>query len=130
MKIIDKISRYKQYFLRGHVGWFALTFSLIQFTVIVYELVLRNLWFIQETPLNHYTIFLVIFVVIYLPTAVVVGFYDYRRGTYKAEQELSKELSPIWRDVFKEFRELKEENRHLNERIESISRELVGHSEK
>ena len=124
MKVIDKISRYKQYFLRGHAGWFALTFSLIQFTVIVYELVLRNLFFLQDTPLNRYSFFLIGFVIIYLPVATIVGFLDFRRGTYRAEQELSKELSPIWREVFKEFREMKEENKRLHEKVDKLSSEL------
>ncbi|MFW9992238.1 MAG: hypothetical protein ACFFD4_09350 [Candidatus Odinarchaeota archaeon] len=126
MKVMDKISRYKQYFLRGHAGWFALTFSMIQFTVIVYQLLLRNLWFIEDTPLDHYSVFFVVFIVLYLPIAVIVGFLDFRRGTYKAEQELSKELSPIWKEVFKEFRDIKEENKELKERLDKLSSGLTG----
>jgi len=121
---IDRISRYKQYFLRGHSGWFALTFSLIQFTVIIYELVLKNLFFLKDTPFNHYFVFLVVFTVIYFPIAVIVGFMDFRRGTYKGEQKLALELSPIWKDVFSEFKVIREENDMLKKKIERIEQKL------
>lgn len=124
MITIDRISRYKQYFLRGHAGWFALTFSLIQFTVIIYELVLRNLFFLKDTPFNHYLIFLAVFTILYFPIAIIIGFLDFRRGTYKGEQKMARELSPIWRDVFAEFKTLREENKHLKQKLDRIEQKI------
>jgi len=110
--IIDKGARLRQYFLRGHSSWFALAFSLINFTLIFYNLLFVNLYFIPEI-FKSFSIFFIIFCTLYLPFAMLIGYLDYKKGTYSAEQQLTKELSPVWREVFAKFTVLEKQNQEL-----------------
>ena len=44
---------------------------------------------------------------------MLIGYLDYKKGTYRAEQQLTKELSPVWRDVFTKFALLEKQNLEL-----------------
>lgn len=99
MKKIDKVSRIKQYFLRGHQAWFALAFSILNFTLIFYNFFFLNLDMIPEN-LKNYTFFFLFFGSLYFPIATLIGVLDYKKGTYGAEQSLSAELSPVWVELF------------------------------
>ncbi|MHA2239174.1 MAG: hypothetical protein ACXAB2_12505, partial [Candidatus Hodarchaeales archaeon] len=70
----------RQYFLRGHSSWFALGFSLINFTLIFYNLLFVNLYFIPEI-FKSFSIFFIIFACLYLPTASLLGYLDFKKGT-------------------------------------------------
>ncbi len=117
---IDEGARLRQYFLRGHGNWFALMFSLINFTLIFYNLLFKNLFFVPEF-LKSFSVFFIIFGIIYFPVAVIVGWLDFRKGTYRAEQQLTREISPIWREVFSKLDRLEEQNIVLQKSLESIS---------
>ncbi len=110
--IIDEGARLRQYFLRGHSNWFALVFSLINFTLIFYNLLFINLYFIPEV-LKSFSIFFIIFISLYFPFATTVGYLDFRKGTYRAEQQLARDLSPIWRDLFSKLEHLEKQNQEL-----------------
>jgi uncharacterized membrane protein YbhN (UPF0104 family) len=110
--IIDKGARLRQYFLRGHSGWFSLAFSLINFTLIFYNLLFVNLYFIPEI-FKSFSVFFVIFSILYLPLASSIGYLDYKKGTYKAEQQLTKEVSPVWRELFAKLTVLENQNQEL-----------------
>ncbi|MHA1236735.1 MAG: hypothetical protein ACTSQ9_03625 [Candidatus Hodarchaeales archaeon] len=110
--IIDRGARLRQYFLRGHSSWFALAFSLMNFTLIFYNLLFVNLYFIPEI-FKSFSIFFIIFCTLYLPFAMLIGYLDYKKGTYSAEQQLTKEVSPVWREVFEKFAVLEKQNQEL-----------------
>ena len=103
--IIDKGARGKQYFLRGHYSWFALGFSILNFTLIFNNLLIKNLDFVPAA-LKSYATFFLIFGAIYFPLATIIGYLDFKKGTFAAEQRLSKELSPIWQEVFKRLEDI------------------------
>lgn len=96
---IDILARVKQYFLRGHGSWFALLLSLVQFTLIAYNDLFKNLFFVPDI-FKSYLLFFLIFILTYFPIATFFGYLDYRKGTFSAEQELTAQMSPIWKDVF------------------------------
>ena len=118
-KAIDDGARVRQYFLRGHGNWFALIFSLINFTLIFYNLLFVNLFFIPEY-LKSFSVFFIIFGIIYFPIAVVVGWLDFKKGTYKAEQQLTRDMSPIWKEVFSKLNHLEQQNHNVLKSIESL----------
>ncbi|MHA1213791.1 MAG: hypothetical protein ACTSPG_00660, partial [Candidatus Hodarchaeales archaeon] len=117
--LIDKGARLRQYFLRGHSNWFALVFSLINFTLIFYNLLFKNLFFIPEV-LKSYMVFFVLFGASYFPLAALFGYLDYKKGTYRAEQLLSKELSPIWRELFEKLGKIETENEMILEELKKL----------
>jgi uncharacterized membrane protein YbhN (UPF0104 family) len=111
-KSIDKGARVRQYFLRGHGNWFALGFSLINFTLIFYNLFFIDLFFVPEI-LKSYSVFFIIFGICYLPVATCIGWLDFQKGTYKEEQRLSLEISPIWQEVFKKLNYIEATNKEV-----------------
>ena len=113
-KWIDKLSILKQYFLRGHNSWFALGFALINFTLIFYQLFLVNLYFIPKY-LKSYFVFVIIFSIIYFPLATLIGFFDFKKGTYSAEQNLQKEISPVWKELFSRINRIEQDNKKIIE---------------
>jgi hypothetical protein len=120
-KLIDRIARLKQYFLRGHNAWFALAFSLLNFTLIFYNLLFKNLFFIPEI-LKSYTIFFIIFGTMYFPLAIILGWLDFKKGTYKAEQTLALEISPIWNQVFTKLTNLEKTNEILIKELQKMQK--------
>ncbi|MFX1512972.1 MAG: hypothetical protein ACFFCQ_10325 [Promethearchaeota archaeon] len=111
-KKIDRGARLRQYFLRGHASWFALAFSLINFTLITYNFSFKNLYFVPDI-LKRFSIYFVLFIVSYFPIAAIVGYLDFKKGTYRAEQELTREISPVWSALFQEIEEIKEHNKKI-----------------
>ena len=110
--MIDEGARLRQFFLRGHSTWFALAFSLVNFTLIFYNLLFVKLFFIPEI-FKSFSIFFIIFVSLYFPFATIIGYLDFRKGTYRAEQQLTKDLSPIWQDLFNKLEHLEKQNQEL-----------------
>ncbi len=121
-KLIDRLARLKQYFLRGHSAWFALAFSLLNFTLIFYNLLFKNLVFIPEI-LKSYSIFFMIFGSMYFPIAAILGWLDFKKGTYKAEQALALEISPIWKEVFVKLTNLEKTNEILLSELQKMQKE-------
>lgn len=111
-KVIDEGAKLRQYFLRGHGNWFALMFSLVNFTLIFYNLLFINLYFIPEF-LKSFSVFFIIFGLIYFPVAALVGWLDFKKGTYRAEQQLTRDISPIWQEVFSKLELLEKQNQKL-----------------
>lgn len=109
---IDRFSILKQYFLRGHNSWFALAFSLLNFTLIFYNLLFEKLYFIPEF-LKSYLVFFIIFSIFYFPFATYFGYLDYKKGTFSAEQNLQKKINPVWKDVFAKLDKIDQDNRKI-----------------
>ncbi|OLS28452.1 MAG: hypothetical protein HeimC2_06710 [Candidatus Heimdallarchaeota archaeon LC_2] len=110
------ISRLRTYFLRGHSNWFAYVMSLLNFVTISFYLLIENLTIVSDNfKFRHYVL---LFVVVYLPLAIIVGYFDMTRGTYRVEQKMAKELSPLWKEVFEKLDAL---GMKQNEIIDSIT---------
>ena len=55
---------------------------------------------------KSYFLFVLVFGLIYLPLSSIVGYLDLKKGTFKEEQLLTKELSPIWNEIFSKLKKL------------------------
>ncbi|MHA2170748.1 MAG: hypothetical protein ACXAB7_12710 [Candidatus Kariarchaeaceae archaeon] len=111
-----KLSTLRTYFLRAHNNWFAYAFSLLNFITISFYLLIENLTVIPDSfRLRHY---ILLFVLIYTPLAILVGFLDLRKGTFRVEQKLARELSPIWIDVFDHLNEIRNSQKEILQLIE------------
>lgn len=121
-KWIDRLSIIKQYFLRGHNAWFALFFSIINFTLIFYNLLFEKLFFIPAY-LKSYLIFFIIFGILYFPLATIIGFLDFKKGTYSAEASLQKEVNPVTREIFARFAKLEQDNQKILELLDKLEQD-------
>lgn len=93
LKILISYSRL--YFLRGHAQWFALVFSLSNFTLIFYNLLFVNLDFIPDF-FKDYLVFFCLFMFFYFPISIIVGWYDYNRGTFQITNRKIGRIDPNW----------------------------------
>jgi hypothetical protein len=71
----------------------------------------------EELKLLRYYIF--IFVFTYIPGAIILGYWDMNRGTYRVEQKMAKELSPIWKEVFERLDKIEERQERILQAIET-----------
>jgi hypothetical protein len=100
-----RISRLRIYFLRGHSYWFVYVMGLLNFVTISFYLLIENLTIVPDKfRFRHY---LILFFVFYIPLASIVGYLDMKKGTYRVEQQMAKELSPLWTEIFERLDKLK-----------------------
>jgi hypothetical protein len=104
---LDFIGRIRLYFFRGHNSWLYLPIWFVNILIVFYKLLLEDLYFLPEWV--SFWSFALIFSVVYFPLAVLVGRFDYYRGTYKGEVEVGLAVNPIWKKQFKEMEELRTE---------------------
>ena len=98
MKLKERLSRYWTYFRRGHSIYLAFLISFANFVAIQYNLVIKNVAFLKDL-FTHLTYFAAIFALLYIPIAVVIGWYDYRKFAVPTESALRSMASPWTRDL-------------------------------
>ena len=112
------LSRLRTYFLRGHSNWFAYGMSFLNFITISFYLLIENLTSVPDDfRFRHYAL---LFFTIYIPLAIVVGYIDMKKGTYRVEQKMARELSPIWNEVFEKLENLSSTQISLLKLIEEM----------
>ena len=112
------LSRLRTYFLRGHSNWFAYGMSFLNFITISFYLLIENLTSVPDDFRFRHDALL--FFAIYIPLAIVVGYIDMKKGTYRVEQKMAKELSPIWNEVFEKLENLNSTQVSLLKLIEEM----------
>lgn len=95
----QKLLRYYQYFKRAHSSYAVYIIQLINFVIITYTLFLVNFLGLP-VKIEYIIAYAVIFVLSYFTTCVVIGWWDYRRGTAPIEMELMWKANPMVRDLF------------------------------
>ncbi|MCY3414109.1 MAG: hypothetical protein INQ03_20865 [Candidatus Heimdallarchaeota archaeon] len=116
-KILLKLSILRTYFIRGHSNWFAYVISLVNFVTISFYLLIENLTIVPPSlKFRHY---LILFALIYAPLAIIVGFVDMKKGTYRVEQNMAKNLSPLWNDVFTRLERLDKQQKEILKLLKS-----------
>ena len=102
----DLLGKIRFYFVLGHSRWTIFFISLVQFALIFNDLLWMDLVFIPDI-LKHFSIFLVLFFVTYIPITTLFGFIDAKKGPYQKEVEESGEVNPIWKRMFQELHDIK-----------------------
>lgn len=88
------------YFHRGHGVWLAFILSFLNFIAIQYTQIIERVPFLKMI-FPQLTVFFLLFVLVYGPLAILIGWYDYRRGSIPTSSRLSAKASPFYRDVAK-----------------------------
>jgi len=90
--------RYWVFFRMGHGTYLTLGLSFLNFIVLQYRLLIEKLPVLRNA-FPHLMTFGIIFVLLYVPVAIVVGWVDYRKGTMKTDSILRTEASPFTMDI-------------------------------
>lgn len=67
------------YFKSGHTGYFTFVLSLSNFVVLQYNLFVERIPFLKQV-MPRMSTFVVFFSLIYFPVAILLGYFDFRRG--------------------------------------------------
>jgi hypothetical protein len=97
-KTLDLLGIWRMYLFQGHSRWTGFFMSLFSFSVITYNLFLVSLFGIEES-ISNYLFWIIIFLSCYIPFATVLGYYDMRKGTFRAAQRKWREIDPIWIEI-------------------------------
>ena len=81
-----RLLRWIVYFRRGHSSWFAMLLSFLNFIVIQYRLLIEQIPFLRNM-FSSLTVFTLLFIAVYVPTATLFGWLDYKRLTKPRELE-------------------------------------------
>ena len=98
MSMKSRLLRYWTYFRRGHGVYLIFAISFLNFIVIQYQLLIREIPFLQAL-FSSLIIFTLVFFVVYVPLAVVIGWIDYKRGSVPVDSIIAYKASPYHRDL-------------------------------
>jgi len=98
VRLRERLSRYWTYFRRGHNIYLAFWLSFANFITIQYNLLVRNVVFLKDI-FTHLTYFAIAFLLLYIPAAMIICWYDYRRFAMPVELTLRARTNPWTRDL-------------------------------
>jgi len=81
------------YFRTGWAIYFAFIFAAINTLVVTYYLAIENLPFLKEI-FPTFLSYLITGVVIGVPVLTILGYYHFKKGTFKAEADIVTEQNP------------------------------------
>ena len=96
----DRFLRIWTYFRRGHSTYLVFLMSFANFIVIQYRLLVEYVPFFHIVFTNL-TVFTLSFFLAYIPLAVIIGWYDYKRFAVPMDLRLSAKASPWNQDLAK-----------------------------
>lgn len=94
----SRIWRLLTFFKRGYGAWVSYVFGLANFIVLQYSLLITNVPLLSGL-FSSVWVFLCVFVVVVLPVTVLVGFWDYKRGSVPVENSVATLASPYNTDL-------------------------------
>jgi hypothetical protein len=76
------------YFKTGHSGYLVYSLSILNFVVLQHRLLISYIPFLSQY-MSKLSTFLVVFVVTYIPLAIFIGFFEFRKGEVKRRPMLN-----------------------------------------
>lgn len=116
-KLLNGVGKFKVYFLRGHNSWFYFAFWLVNFTIIIYKLLLEDIILPEWMRFSY---FFLLFCFIYVPLAILIGRFDFKRGTFRGEMDVTLDVNPIVQKQFKNQEKIISEQKELREELEEL----------
>ena len=95
MPVKARLLRYYAYLKRAHVGYFSFLLNLVNFITIQYFLLVKNFPFLERLFPDLGTFALTV-IAVYVPVAIAIGRWDYKRGSAVVETGLAARANP-WR---------------------------------
>jgi len=96
----ERILRWWTYFRRGHGTYLVFFLSFANFIVIQYRLLVEYVPALRIL-FSSLLAFAIVFFLVYVPLAIIIGWYDYRRFAVPVESAIGAKASPWNRDIAK-----------------------------
>ena len=90
--------RYWTYFRRGHNIYLVFLLSFANFIAIQYRLIIENMAILKDI-FTHLSVFAAVFVLVYVPAAIIIGWLDYRRLAVPVDMTITAKASPWVKDL-------------------------------
>ena len=100
MSMKSRVLRYWTYFRRGHRTYLAFLLSFANFMVIQYRLLIEYVSFL-EALFSSLAAFAAAFFLIYLPTATIIGWLDYKKFAVPVDATIAAKANPWVQDLAK-----------------------------
>jgi hypothetical protein len=110
-------------FRLGHSTYLIFLLTFVNFILISYRLLIERIPFLQEI-IPELWIFMVLFLVIYIPTSIGIGFW-HRKTQLKVENTLGYQENPVLAKMFRVMLDVKT-GTATKEEIEEFRKFLVG----
>ena len=95
-----RLLRYWTYFRRGHSVYLMFALTFLNFIVIQWRLLIVEIQLL-EALFQHIYVFIILFFIIYIPLATIIGWIDYQRGAMPVDQLLAIRANPWAHDLAK-----------------------------
>ena len=82
------------YFKAGHSNYLTFFISIFNFTVIQYRLLLSQIPFFSKLLPDLFS-FIVVFTVTYIPVAIIIGVFEFKRGTLARRPKLNPYVQSV-----------------------------------
>lgn len=105
MSKIDRFWRARTYFFRGHNAWTQFFVAMTQFLIVAYQLFVLNYGLEKIFP--NILVFAIIFMSIYMTVATLLGWWDYKRGSYKTDATIQTLANPILKQLIDDVKYIK-----------------------
>jgi hypothetical protein len=99
---IEHMWKVLTWFKRGFGSWVSYLLSLVQFLIIAYLQVQKTT--ILDVLFPSLVIFSIVFVSTFFPLCVVIGYWDYKKGSFPTESNVAYLNSPWCMDIAKAIR--------------------------
>ena len=121
---MSRFLRWYVYFKRAHSNYTAYLVWFASQSTILYTLLLGKVFGLPQHPI-YFTSFAIGFAVTYFCIAVVIGWWDFRRGTVPRETALMSKYSPYAQDLARTLTHITNAITHILEgRREEAIKEL------
>ena len=97
-KVKTRLLRYWTYFRRGHNIYLVFLLSFANFIAIQYRLIIENMAILKDI-FTHLSVFAAVFVLVYVPAAIIIGWLDYRRLAVPVDMTITAKASPWVKDL-------------------------------
>ena len=95
-----RLLRYWTYFRRGHSVYLIFAITFMNFIVIQYRLLVEYIPLLQQL-FPRMVMFIVTFLIIYIPVSVLIGWLDYKRGAAPVDLAVAAHANPFFKDLAK-----------------------------
>jgi len=95
------------YFKKGHGGYFVFILGMLNFVVLQYNLFIERIPFLKQY-FPHMLSFIILFSFIYFPLAIILGRFDFKRGSTMRQPF----LTPYTQDFIESNIRLRKSLRH------------------
>jgi hypothetical protein len=110
-------------FKRGHASWMGFAVAFINASLIWYRLLIEKVSWLHEI-IPKFSVFIMFFFPAYVMCAILIGYWDFKRGTYPIESGMFFRRNPFAWEQFRRLKNIETTLLELYTKVENIEKEV------